>query len=120
TLAGILRALRADYQAGRVQAFAQRVRSDLFSDFLEMSEYLMEDEGLKDPAAVLAGGVLEQHLRKLCDKHSITLPPNAKIDQPINSELAKAGVYGKNEQKQITAWAGIRNDAAHARYQNYK
>jgi hypothetical protein len=95
----------------------------MFSDFLEMAEYLLQDEGLKDPAAVMIGGVLEQHLRKLCDKHSIptvgTDGKPKKLDV-MNAELAKANVYGKNEQKQITAWAGIRNDAAHAHYDKYK
>jgi hypothetical protein len=117
-LRGVLQALRADYEADRLQTFAERVHSDLFSDFLEMAEYLLEDEGLKDAAAVLAGGVLEQHLRKLCPKHSVALPTHPKLDS-MNTELAKQGAYGKNEQKQITAWAGIRNDAAHANYGNY-
>lgn len=117
-LEGILNALRQDYAAGRMRTIQERVRSDVFSDFLEMAEYLIEDEGLKDPAAVLASGVLEQHLRKLCDKHSVTVPAKATID-PMNNELAKANIYGKNEQKQILAWAGIRNSAAHAKYHEY-
>jgi hypothetical protein len=118
TLAGILSALRADYSTGRIQTIRERIHSDVFSDFLEMAEYLLDDEGLKDPAAVLAGGVLEEHLRKLCVKHSVPLPAKPKLDT-INADLAKQGVYGKNDQQQITAWAGIRNDAAHANYDKY-
>jgi hypothetical protein len=45
TLAGVLRALRTDYEAGRLQAFAERVRSDLFSDFLEMAEHSFRTRG---------------------------------------------------------------------------
>ena len=37
----------------------------------------------------------------------------------MNAELAKARVYGGNDQKQVVAWADIRNDAAHAHYDNY-
>jgi hypothetical protein len=37
----------------------------------------------------------------------------------MNSDLAKAGAYNKNDQKQVTAWAGLRNDAAHGSYSNY-
>src|SRR5438128_2273486 len=92
TLAGILKSLRADYTAGRMQTLQERVHSDLFSDFLEMAEYLLEDEGLKDPAAVLAGGVLEEHLRQLCAKHSVMLPPKPKLNV-FNDELKKRGVY---------------------------
>ncbi len=114
---GTLRALLADYQNDRLQTFEQCMRQELFGDFLEMARYLLNDEKLKDPAAVLAGGVLEQHLRKLCQVNGI-LPIPPKLDA-VNSELAKNGVYAKLMQKQITAWAGLRNHAAHAEYDQY-
>lgn len=116
-LQGILRALRADYVAGRLQSFQELIHADLFSDFLEMAEYLL-NEGYKDPAAVIAGGVLEGHLRKLCPKFSVPVPPKPKLDL-LNADLAKAGAYDKNVQKQVTAWAGLRNDAAHGDYTKY-
>ena len=34
----------------------------------------------------------------------------------MNVDLAKAAAYGKSEQKQVTAWLGIRNDAAPGDY----
>ena len=105
-LFGILMALRSDYEAGRMQTFQEMVHADLFSDFLAMAEYFLE-ESYKDPAAVMAGGVLEEHLRKLCARYDVTAPANAKLDL-INAELVKASAYGKNEQKQVTAWAAIR------------
>jgi hypothetical protein len=116
-LRGILGALRGDYDAGRLQNFEELIHADLFSDFLEMAEYFLQ-EGYKDPAAVMAGCVLEEHMRKLCGKHGVTVPPKPKLDS-MNSDLAKAGAYNKNDQKQVTAWAGLRNDAAHGNYGNY-
>src|SRR5439155_14934846 len=110
SLHGTLKALRADYAADRLQSFQELIHADLFSDFLEMAEHFLE-AGYKDPAAVMAGAVLEEHLRKLCVKHSIVLPAKPKLDT-MNADLARANAYGKNDQKQITAWAGIRNDAA--------
>ena len=65
SLHGTLKALRADYDAGRLQSCQELIHADLFSDFLEMAEHFLENE-YKDPAAVMAGGVLEEHLRKLC------------------------------------------------------
>ena len=71
-IAGTLSALRLDYVAGRHPGWpAFRLMPTCSSDFLGMAEYLLEEEKLKDPAAVLAGGVLEEHLRKLCDSHGI-------------------------------------------------
>jgi hypothetical protein len=125
-LEGILRALRSDLAAGRTLTFAELIHSELFSDFLEMAEYLLNDEKLKDPAAVLAGGVLEEHLRKLCGKEGLdtdavdsTGSRHAKKLDTLNADLSRKGTYGKNEQKQITAWAGIRNDAAHGHFDKY-
>jgi hypothetical protein len=125
-LLGALRALRADYVQDRLKTFQELVRSDIFSDFLSMAEYLLNDEKLKDPAAVMAGGVLEEHIRQLCNKHGITTTfTDAKGDvrpkklDVMNADLAKAGAYGANDQKQVTAWAGIRNSAAHAKPHEY-
>lgn len=116
-LQGVLRALRTDYDAGRLQTFQELIHADLFSDFLEMAEYFLQ-EGYKDPAAVIAGGVLEEHLRKLCGKYGVTIPAKPKLDT-MNADLAKAVAYNKNDQKQVTAWAGLRNDAAHGEYKKY-
>jgi len=116
-LRGVLNALRADYEANRLQSFAELLHADLFSDFLEMAEYFLE-EGFKDPAAVMAGGVLEEHLRKLCARHAVCLPGNPKLDA-MNAELMKAGAYTKSELKLVSGWADLRNKAAHADWTKY-
>jgi len=120
-LAGILQALRADYAADRIKTFQELVHSDLFADMLEAADYLL-GETYKDPAAVMAGGVLEQHLRELCRKHGVDpamTNGKPKMTDTMNTDLAKASAYGKIEQKQMTAWAGIRNAAAHGEYTKY-
>ena len=124
-LEGIVRALLHDYDGGRLRNYRELVHADLFADFLAMAEYLLQ-EGFKDAAAVHAGGVLEQHIRKLCDKSSIptTVTDTSGDARPkkldaMNSELAKAQVYNKNEQKSVGAWAGTRNSAAHGHYNEY-
>lgn len=42
------------------------------------------------------------------------LPERPKLDW-MNAELTKVGIYNKNVQKQVTAWAGVRNSAAHGK-----
>ena len=119
-LVGIIKALRADYNAGYLQLIHELIHADIFSDFLEMAEYLLET-GFKDPSAVLVGGVLEEHLRKLCQKNSIpdSLNDHPKKADKMNSELASSQIYGKLEQKSVTAWLDLRNKAAHAKYNEY-
>jgi len=121
TLAGILKALLADYEADYLSSIQELIHADIFSDFLEMADYLLS-EGYKDAAAVIAGSVLEEHLRKLCDKNSITtkMPDGRpKKASALNDELARAGVYSKGDQKNVTAWLDIRNNAAHGKYGEY-
>jgi hypothetical protein len=120
TLTGILRGLKADYAAGRLQSVSELIHADMFSDFLEMAQHL-QAEGYKDAAAVITGSVLEGHLRKLCEKHGIAVAANdrPKKADTLNSELAAAGVYSKLDQKNVTAWLGLRNHAAHGQYEEY-
>jgi len=119
-LAGTLRALRADYAAGHLQRVEEIVQADFFADFLEMAEHLLE-QGYKDPAAVLIGGVLEEQLRKLCIRHSVAIDVAGKPKKAdsLNSELAGGGVYNKLDQKSVTAWLDLRNKAAPGKYSEY-
>ena len=119
-LVGILKALRADYSAGYLATVEELVHADLFSDFLGMADHLLT-QGYKDPAAVLVGSVLEEHLRKLCLKSGLAVSAGAnyKKADTLNAELAGAGVYSKLDQKSITAWLDLRNKAAHGHYADY-
>lgn len=121
-LRGLLRALRNDYEAGYLQSVVELVHADIFADFLDMADYLLEQH-YKDPAAVVAGSVLEEHLRKLCDKHGVLvdkLDGSPKKADGLNSELTAAGAYSKLDQKNVTAWLDLRNKAAHGQYSEYK
>ena len=117
---GSLKALRRDYDEGYLSTVQGLIRADLFADFLEMAEHLLE-QGYKDPAAVLVGGVLEQHLRALCSVKSIAVSVSIrpKKADAMNAELAAAGAYNKLDHKSVTAWLDLRNKAAHAQYSEY-
>ncbi len=117
---GMLGAVRDDYAAGYMQEVRELVHADVFADFLEMADHLL-DEAYKDAAAVLTGGVLEEHLRKLCQKNGVVTDSGGspkKADR-LNAELTKAGVYDKLDLKSVTAWLDLRNNAAHAKYDEY-
>ncbi len=119
-LLGIIKALRDAYASGYLQEIQELIHADVFSDFLEMADYLLR-EGYKDPAAVIAGGVLEGHLRKLCEKHSIdtTTGDRPRRAEAMNEDLGRKPVYNKLEQKNVTAWLELRNKAAHGKYGEY-
>lgn len=120
----ILETIRSEIAGDWLFTVKGLVTAELFSDFLEMAEHLQES-GYKDAAAVMIGSVLEEHLRQLCMKHTIEIAEERdgklvprKADR-LNADLAKASVYTKLDQKQITAWLDLRNNAAHGKYNEY-
>lgn len=120
-LLGLLRAVRLDYSAGYLTTVQELIHADLFSDFLAMSEEL-QAKGYKDAAAVITGSVLEEHLRNVAGRVGVdTTDKDGKplSAERINEDLGKAA-YDTNEQKQVTAWLGLRNSAAHGHYDDYE
>jgi hypothetical protein len=119
-IAGVLKALRSAYDNGYLTTINELIHADIFTDFIEMADYLLS-EGYKDPAAVIIGSVLEEHLRQLSIKNGATVT-NAgkpkKADQ-LNNDLAGKAVYSKLDQKSITSWLDLRNKAAHGKYNEY-
>jgi hypothetical protein len=121
---GVLKAAKQEIVGGWIFTVKGLVSSEIFSDFLEMAEHLLK-EGYKDPSAVMIGSVLEEHLRQLCAKHSIDIykikngKPIPKKADLLNSELASAAIYNKLDQKSITSWLDLRNNAAHGKYGEY-
>jgi len=120
----IVQTIRDEIAGGWLFTIRGLVAAEVFADFLEMAEHLLES-GYKDPAAVMAGSVLEEHLRQLCDKHAIPINEQKNDKQVpkkadrLNAELTASTAYSKLDQKQITAWLDLRNNAAHGNYNAY-
>jgi hypothetical protein len=121
---GILTAAKREIDGGWIFNLRSLVSADIFSDFMEMAEYLLS-EGYKDPAAVMIGSILEEHLRQLCLRNGISIviikdeKTIAKKADLLNNELGTANVYNKLDQKSITSWLDLRNKAAHGKYDEY-
>jgi hypothetical protein len=113
-IVGILRAAQADFASGLLFNLRALIEAEILDDFLSQAEALFSG-GYHVAAASLAGAVLEDTLRKISDAAKIARPENTKIDS-LNVELAKAGIYDKLSQKQITAYADIRNNADHGHF----
>lgn len=118
---GLLKGIQHDLKSGLLLDIKLLLRAEIFADFLEMAEHLL-DEHYKDATAVLLGAVLEDSLRKVAGAAGVaTAASNGKsltID-PLNVAIAKSGTYGPLVQKQITSWANLRNDAAHGNFGKY-
>lgn len=120
----ILKAIRGEIEGGWLVGVKALIAAELFADFIEMAEDLLETE-CKDAAAVMLGCVLEGHLRQLSITNGLPMEDERdgrivprKADQ-LNAELARAQIYTKLDQKQVTAWLALRNHAAYGKYDQF-
>ena len=120
----IINNIKTEIENGWLSTIKNIVSAEIFSDFLEMAEHLLNND-YKDASAVMIGGVLEEHLRQLCIDNGIdtTFEKDGKLiplkADRMNSELAKAGIYNKLDQKRVTAQLDLRNNSAHGNYSEY-
>lgn len=121
----VAKALLEDVKAGYLTSLIEIIHADLYSDFIDMAVHLIIN-GYKDAAAVIAGSALEIHLKKISIKNNISVEEiksdgsvkHKKANQ-INQDLCTAKIYSQLEQKSITAWLDLRNNAAHGKYDQY-
>lgn len=113
----ILKAVENDYENGYLFDTQILVEAEVFDDFLEQAEEFFK-KGYYQTAAVIAGCVLEDSLRKFGQRKIPNFPTDKTID-PMNVELAKAGIYNALWQKKITALADLRNKAAHGKWTEF-
>jgi hypothetical protein len=121
---GVLLGIRNHIADGWLDSLENKLSAEIFSDYLEMADYLNE-EGYYIAAAVIAGTTLEERLRQLWSLHG---PTSEAIDvsgrnkplkaETLNSNLAKFYTGGKNDVKLVTQTYGLRNEAAHGIWNN--
>jgi hypothetical protein len=114
---GVLLSAKDDFDSGAIFDIRRLIEAEVFDDFLEQAEHLLQ-VGYFQPAAVVIGSVLEDGVRKLCQANDIPASEKPKLDW-MNSELAKKAVYSKLIQKRITAIADLRNSAAHGKWDEF-
>lgn len=114
-----------EVKEGWLQTLTSLVAAEVFSGLLDMAAYYIRD-GHKDAAAVVTGAALESHLRKLAERSNVEISETTKNGDVVlkkasrlNDDLQKAGIYNSLDHKQINAWQGIRNDAAHGHFDRY-
>lgn len=121
----ILDSIKNEIESGWLSELKDLVSADIFSDFLDMAKYFL-DEKYKDAAAVIIGSVLEKHLKNVAERNEIeifnekdgkSIPKKISL---INDELYKKSIYNQIVHKSIIHIFSIRNEAAHGNYEKYK
>jgi hypothetical protein len=104
-------------EAGLIEApFEARAKVDAATDLMEQVHILLDDRKVHPAAPVmLAGAALEEFLRSML----VVSNSQAKGKPSINSyaaALREAEVLTAQDLKDVTAWGGMRNDAAHGHF----
>lgn len=123
-----LKAIKSDFESGFLGDLTLAIEAEIAANYMGQAEQLLAEgqPGKYDhvPAAVLSGAVLEKALRTFCNEQN---PPVPTVDNkgkpltlnPLIDELKKVGFFNETMAKQLRAWAGIRNDAAHGDFEKF-
>lgn len=112
TTLGTLKAIKEALSSGLLVNFEDLVFAEAFSDLIEQAEYLF-DQGYFLAAGVILRAVLEERLRKLCERNTCSPEKNRPTIADFNLALYKANAYDKVTFKHVDAMAATGNDAAH-------
>jgi hypothetical protein len=96
----------------------RQARVDVVSDFLEQAQRLLETKDIHPgAAAVLIGASLEEFLRNWVEDKELSVGPRKPSIDAYASVLRESDLITKQDVKDIIAWGGIRNAAAHGKWE---
>lgn len=105
----------------RTISMQREIQIDTVSDYLEQARILLDDNRVHPAVpAVIIGASLEEFLRNWLEETGFDLNTIKNTLEPYTQELKKANLINKQDMKDITSWAGLRNDAAHGHWDKVK
>ena len=91
---------------------------DVVTDLLDLAQALLDEKAVHPgAAAMLIGATLEEYLRVWVERLGLELGTQKPGIDTYARLLRAEDVIGKQHFKDITAWAGLRNDAAHGNWE---
>lgn len=111
-LTGTLTALRRAVNDGLLIRLERRVRVNVYDDFLVQAKELLDGK-YHVAAMVLIGGVLEDHLAKLCTARGLSWKGTGSLAK--YNDLLREKAYDQAAWRRIQAIGDVRNDAAHGK-----
>jgi uncharacterized protein YutE (UPF0331/DUF86 family) len=110
---GLLRSIEDEAKAGLLTKLEDQVIATAFDDFLDHAGHYHRGGKVKE-AAVLASAVLEDTIKRIARKNGLS-PSGSSLD-PLIDELAKISVFTSVLAKRLKSYAGVRNHALHAEW----
>ena len=95
----------------------RQAQLDVVSDLLGQAGSLLEDAKYHPAAAaILLGACLEEFLRTWVEAESLSIGKSKPGIDAYSKVLRGADLISKQDMKDITSWAGVRNHAAHGEW----
>ena len=96
----------------------RQAQLDVVSDLLGQANSLLEDAKYHPgAAAILIGACLEEFLRTWVEAESLSIGKSKPGIDAYSKTLRGADLISKQDVKDITSWAGVRNHAAHGQWE---
>lgn len=113
----VLRTSRDPRRCGHLRALDRKSAQRRQGASASPMEFLRSVSAAQEPweAAVLLGGYLEQHLRRMCEDRGLDVGPEgwSRGITGLSTILKKAGVFPKEHHKQVLRLADLRKHAQH-------
>lgn len=113
---GVLKSAAAESSSGLLTRLEDHFVGLTFEQFLQHAAAYNE-RGKKMEAAVLASAVLEDTVKRLCQKHGIAT--DDKSLEPLINGLKVNGIVGRVKAERLKSYASLRNQAFHAQWDNF-
>jgi hypothetical protein len=117
--AEILDAFSNSLSSGLVTGISpeRRAQIEVVSDYLEQAIILLDDKNVHAAVpAVIIGASLEEFLRNWVEFENLSLGNRKPGIDTYTTILREAEYITKQDAKDITSWAGVRNHAAHGEW----
>lgn len=113
---GLLNSAKEEWDNELFEQIEYIFAAETFDDFLyHATKYHKANRKME--SSILASAVLEDIMKKIAKKNSIE--PKGKSIEPLIDELVKARVFTKVKARRIKAYAGTRNHAFHAEWNDF-
>jgi hypothetical protein len=109
---GTLRAIMEAIDAGLLLRVEELAIAETFSNLMEQADYLFQ-EGYFLASGVLGRAVLEEHLRKWCERSGCMPEKSRPTLGDLTRVLHAKSIVDKLTMKHVEAMAAVGNDAAH-------
>ena len=118
-VSGIMESFADSIEAGRIEGISlqRQAEIDVVSDFLGQADGMLGTKGVHPATpATLIGAALEEFLRNWVEEAGLTLGTRKPGIDSYASLLRSAELITKQDMKDVTAWGGVRNHAAHGEW----